>query len=332
MNTVVRPQKTAGFSLVELMVAMALGLVLISGVIQVFLSNKQMFDTNVGVARMQENARFVLAEVAKDLRMAGYRGCNSEDIALTNLVKDGSVEQPFLGFERSLAGYDAETDKWSWASASTFAHGSVVADMSPTADRIIIKNLGSELLRLATPLEATQTSILVENKKSVTANDILFIGDCKKGATVAVTGISGATISFGSAENLTKNLSADKSRFLTADTLVHKLETKSYFIARSQAYTNNRGERPWSLWRKVNDQTAYELAVGVENIQVLYGIDSVGNDGVPDSYTKAVANLDMNNVVVARIQVVTNSIDSVSQGNLSRAFSLTVRLRNRIAG
>lgn len=329
LNAAVKFKLQNGFSLVELMVAMVLGLILIAGVMQVLLSNKQLFDSNIGVARMQENARFVLAEVAKDLRMAGYRGCNSETLELTNKVKIGSVANDFLGFSTSLIGYEAEGNKWSDVAASTYATGT---DVSTTADRIVIKNLDSNLLQLSTPADYNATSISVVSTSDIATGDILFIGDCEKGATVAVTGVSGNTISFANSSNLTKDLTADKSRFVTSDTLVHRLETKSYFIARSSAYTNNRGEQPWSLWRRVNDQTPAELVVGVEDLQILYGIDTTGDDGIPDSYVKADTTVDMEKVVVARIQVTANGIDETSNGPIKRAFSLTVRLRNRLAG
>lgn len=317
-----------GFSLVELMVAMVLGLMLIGGVIQVFVGNKLMFDTNIGVARMQENARFALAEIARDLRMAGYRGCNSDAVQLANLVKIGNVANDFFGFDATLLGFDAEANQWSDVIAATYATAN---DLSGAADRVVIKSLDRDLLRLAAPLESTATSLTLQAVKNVSADDLLFVGDCEKGATVAVTGVSGSTVEFGGAENLSLPLTADQSRFVTADTLVHQFQVKSYFIARSQAYTNNRGERPWSLWRRVNNRAAEELAVGVQDLQLLYGVDN-NTDGIPDTFVRASTGLDMENVVVVRVQVTTNGIDENAEGLVSRDFTLTVQLRNRLAG
>lgn len=61
-----------GLSIVELMVAMALGLLLMTGVIQVFLSSRQTYAANEAMGRMQENGRFALEFMARSARLAGY--------------------------------------------------------------------------------------------------------------------------------------------------------------------------------------------------------------------------------------------------------------------
>ncbi len=65
----------SGFSLVELLIAMALGLMLTLGVLQVFLASKDSFVLQQRSAAMQENARFLLGRLAQDIRLAGQFGC-----------------------------------------------------------------------------------------------------------------------------------------------------------------------------------------------------------------------------------------------------------------
>lgn len=62
----------SGFSLVELMIAMTLSLMLLGAVIQVFLSSKLTSELSNDVSRVQENGRFSLEFLARDIRMAGY--------------------------------------------------------------------------------------------------------------------------------------------------------------------------------------------------------------------------------------------------------------------
>lgn len=64
-----------GFGLVELMIAMTLGLILILGVSQIFIASKQSFVVQQHTAALQENARFVLSRISRDLRQAGMFGC-----------------------------------------------------------------------------------------------------------------------------------------------------------------------------------------------------------------------------------------------------------------
>lgn len=61
-----------GLSIVELLVALALGLLLMTGVIQVFLSSRQTYAANEAMGRMQENGRFALDFIARGARQAGY--------------------------------------------------------------------------------------------------------------------------------------------------------------------------------------------------------------------------------------------------------------------
>lgn len=61
-----------GLSLVELMVALVLGLILMFGIIQVFFASKQTYITNEAMARLQENGRFALEFMSRSARLAGY--------------------------------------------------------------------------------------------------------------------------------------------------------------------------------------------------------------------------------------------------------------------
>lgn len=65
----------AGLSLIELMIAMAIGLVLLLGLVQVMAASRAAYQLSSGVARTQENARFAMDSLQRDLRMAGHLGC-----------------------------------------------------------------------------------------------------------------------------------------------------------------------------------------------------------------------------------------------------------------
>ena len=67
-----------GFSLVELMVAMLIGLIILAAVVQIFVGSNATYRLDEGLARVQEGARFSMDFLAKDIRMAGYMGCNSK--------------------------------------------------------------------------------------------------------------------------------------------------------------------------------------------------------------------------------------------------------------
>ena len=67
--------KQRGFSLVELMVSITIGLILLAGVLSIFFSSRSRISTNEKTARLQENGRVALDLVTHDVRSAGYQGC-----------------------------------------------------------------------------------------------------------------------------------------------------------------------------------------------------------------------------------------------------------------
>jgi len=66
--------KQRGFSLVELMVALTIGLLVTLAIGSLFVTTRQDYKQNDSTAKMQENARFALELIASDLRHAGYFG------------------------------------------------------------------------------------------------------------------------------------------------------------------------------------------------------------------------------------------------------------------
>ncbi|WPO99331.1 prepilin-type N-terminal cleavage/methylation domain-containing protein [Pseudomonas sp. HR96] len=65
----------SGFSLIELMVALFLGLIVTLGILQVFISAKSTYTTQNAAAAIQEDARFALTKMVQEIRMVGMFGC-----------------------------------------------------------------------------------------------------------------------------------------------------------------------------------------------------------------------------------------------------------------
>ena len=67
-----RIAKQRGLTLVELMVAMVLGLFLMLGVMSVYTQGRQQYQSAGVVARLQENTRFAFDVLETDIRLAGF--------------------------------------------------------------------------------------------------------------------------------------------------------------------------------------------------------------------------------------------------------------------
>ena len=74
-----------GLSLVELMVAMAIGTFLLAGAVTVFGKTRDLYRTNDSAARLQETARYAMSTIEADLRMANYWGLMSR----ADLIENG---------------------------------------------------------------------------------------------------------------------------------------------------------------------------------------------------------------------------------------------------
>ncbi len=67
-----------GLSMIELLVALAIGSFLIIGAVTLQSQTRRTFDVNEQQARLQENARFVLALMEPDLQLAGLYGYSQD--------------------------------------------------------------------------------------------------------------------------------------------------------------------------------------------------------------------------------------------------------------
>ncbi|MBB3229128.1 type IV pilus assembly protein PilW [Luteibacter sp. Sphag1AF] len=71
------PRAQRGVTLVELMVAMLLGLLVAGGIVTVFLSTSSSNRVQTQMARLQEEGRFSIQKISDDLKMAGAQYCSS---------------------------------------------------------------------------------------------------------------------------------------------------------------------------------------------------------------------------------------------------------------
>ena len=67
--------KQRGLTLIEIMIALVIGLIITAGIIQVFSSTRQSNRVHEAISRMQETGRMALEVLARDIRMADFWGC-----------------------------------------------------------------------------------------------------------------------------------------------------------------------------------------------------------------------------------------------------------------
>ena len=120
--------KQNGFSIVELMVALLLGLFLVSGVTGMYISSKQTYRMTDNLSRLQESMRFSLEFMSQDIRMAGYLPCRFPP-SNTNAINNGNTTWFLDYFNFGIRGYEG--------GVSTFPP-EIVADIVAGSDAVAI--------------------------------------------------------------------------------------------------------------------------------------------------------------------------------------------------
>lgn len=281
--------RQAGLSLVELMIAMVIGLLLMLGVIQIFIASQAASRLSEGVARVQENGRFALDFLERDVRMAGHMGCvndqahivrelGSPRISTGATAGDGSP----LDFNVSVQGYEAPGT----APGNTLVAGggSIPANLPaaitalvpapmPGSDILVLRFLAPEgvpvtgVTATTLTMDATKAGRLTEN--GVAAPTLFGIADCG-GAEVFRGSTAGNTVT-ATAANLSRFVPAPQ-----APTMVYRAESLVYYVG-----INATTQQPGLRRARGNQAGAYtvneELVEGVENMQLLFGQDTVTN-------------------------------------------------------
>lgn len=329
-------EKQRGFSLVELMVAMTIGFIVLAGIGYLYLESRQAFRSMDNLSRMQESARYALDTMSRDIRMAGYRGCASSNAVLTNVLNTNTA--PAYDFGVPVNGYDAAGGSWSPALPSGTG-GLNGLNILPGTDALILRGAFGEGASVTSQTNAS-AAFTVITPNDLAINDIAMVTDCKSASVFQVTSVTGGVghaVGAGSPGNSTSTLGP-----YTNGEII-KMQSKSYFIR-----TGASGQP--ALWQFDNYRAAggdnpAEIAEGVESMHILYGIDT-NTDGVIESYAKANAVANWNQVAAVRISLLVagndNNVASSKQTymydggpvtandqRLRQVFTTTVSVRNK---
>ncbi|HFC53864.1 MAG TPA: prepilin-type N-terminal cleavage/methylation domain-containing protein, partial [Gammaproteobacteria bacterium] len=309
-----------GFTLVEMMVAIAVGMIVIAGIGNVFIKTKRASALQEELARMQENSRYALHLLDGEIRNAGYLGCrHTSSIDAEYLdVGTGYLDN----FAVAIEGYEAQgtapDTPFTMDSASTSWDGTPPPpplngiQFAPDSDVVVVryahgaglalasdKQLNSNVLVNNISLEANSCSDGSTRYSGLCPNDQVIISDCERARlfTIATPTLSGGVLTIPDASG-TSWVGENNSTvsFTKADSTLFEARTVAFFVKRN----SRDGITVPSLYRKVGNGNAQELVEGVENIQIAYGEDGNG-DGVADRYVAAHQITSFSNVVSVRL-------------------------------
>lgn len=318
-----RRARHRGFTVVELMVAMAISLILLAGVLAVVYSSKVAYRQNERVARLQENGRAAVELMLQDMRAGGFHGC-TRTVPFTNTLTTST--DLLWNFAAPVQGYDfASAATWSPsldASVASPRDGSDIvavrtvrpgrplmttnaAMSSPTADITVAKNSADAL--------ANGTPVMISDCSAAAVFSVSTFTDSGATATLA-HGLGGAVSGVGPG-----NDTADVGIEFKAGAQVVPVDTVVYYIRDSGTLRN--GVANPALWRIIGAGAAQELIEGIEAMQVLYGEDTDG-DRLVNSYVTADAVANWTNVISVTFGMLIRSVEPNSPEEDSRTYTL----------
>ncbi len=170
-----------GFSLVEVMVALAIGVFLLAGTITVFGKTRDLYRTNDDAARLQETARYAMSTLEADLRMANYWGLMSR----ADFVQNGPAldpasppnVDPTYTLPAELSGYAGTINQCGamWAvklpayveatDAYNYGCGAFGAGAVAGADTLTIRRVSTQLIASGAPLTASAGQIKIQTSR-----------------------------------------------------------------------------------------------------------------------------------------------------------------------
>ena len=361
------PTRVRGLSLVELMVALVLGLLITAGLLQLFTSSRVTFQTSDAMARVQESGRFAAELIKREFRQAGTHGFCAARIEITNHEPAGclAIGDNFFPDTWSLTGwefggtginddYTLETDldpggasagDWSSTAPSGNLPGVLSGLAAPGSDVLLVRRL--EILSgiTADGIQDPATNTLdLTDTHGLPDDAMVLVTNCASGVDMFQNS--------GDSDTFSKSAIVDWSTAYDESMQAFHVQSVAYYVG-----VNADGEP--GLFRRVlgcgGAEDPEELVQGIESLQILYGYSdsaAAGGDGqsvdrwlradqVPtDGWPQVVAlqlGMSIRSVgvadgdpVVQTFQLANMNLESPGDGLMRHPFSTTIALRNRL--
>ncbi|WP_140634501.1 PilW family protein [Methylibium rhizosphaerae] len=318
-------RRARGFGLVEMMVALALGLLIVGGAIAIFLGSRQVSRSTDDLSRIQEGGRFAFELMSRELRESGSTPCGASKGEYTNApdapgwVKVSSIipapETKWWALWNPVWGYGGSTE------FTGMPFGAAIGARVPGTDAIETRSSmgGGESVAEAA---AGGDLILKATAKAddLKAGDIAVACDVDNGHVFEVTDASGLNIKMGSLGQGS----------MKPGSVVARLHATAWYVGQTgRAATGGR-----ALFRATPTGTQ-EVIDGVQDMQVAYMVAESGQY-VDASLVPATSWGQISAVRITltlqgpQANVATNAAGSSVDDRITRTFTHTVALRNLI--
>ena len=265
-----------GLSLIELMVAMTIGAVLIFGTTQVYVNSRNAYGVNENVARMQETARYAMAVIEPDVRASNYWGLlKGAGVIANQAPQTAAAAAVAAAAAANLCGTNFAVD------LSTNLQGDNNSYVISPTRQAGCNSLPDAATAVPWPTNAVTTADTLTVRRASVFDSAPVPGQLQ----ICTSRIAGQLISNGLAASCPAAVAGQASN--VAVQKLQNLIVDTFYIDRNSQQQANLP----SLHRKTLTMAGValvfrdqEIIAGVEDMQVQFGIDPIGNTGVATRY------------------------------------------------
>lgn len=330
-----RPRSEIGFTLIEMMISITLGVILVGGVISVVVANGQAYRTNEGLSQIQESSRTAFELLARDIREAGATGCGNGDRIANTLNNTSDWWQAAW---TGVRGYDGAT------ASPNVEFGNGIAQRVAGTDALMLQGIAGNGITIDNHDPTSAVIKINQPSTNFRSNDILIVCDTSHAAIFQVTNYNAANVTV--AHNTGTGTVGNCSKGLGFPTNCSSTNGNTYKFGRNAQiaslyavtwYIGNNG-RPGEGGRSLY-RTRLGSAAGSVTEEIVPGITNVVFTFRPNdsAATLTATPANWNEVTAVQIRLTTQSTDvrvttafDENDGRLSRDFTSIIGLRNRL--
>lgn len=327
-----------GVSLIELMIALVLGLLVVSAAIGIFISNRQVFRAADNLSYVQENARVAYEIMARELRQAGGNPC-SRNIPMVNVLNNTSAWGAAWG--DGVRGYDGTNG----AAFPLAVAGAALRDRVPGTDAIELRSGGSGEVSVEDHKPQSAQFKVNTLNHGLVDGDLVMVCDFVQASIFQITNASSSNVTIVHQEgntvqpgNCTKALGYpmgtpcnmpqnDNNYAYGPNSIIAKLKATAWYVGVSSNDPQRRSLYQVQMTSGAAGlgRSSQEIAEGVVDMQLQY-LAAGGSE-----YVDANQITDWSQVSAVRVVLTVEGTENVDVDGtpITRTVAHTVTLRNR---
>lgn len=298
-----RRNNQVGLTLVELMIAMLIGLFISAGVMSLFLAGKRGYSQDEQMAGMQENSRFALRMLARDIALAGYMGgwvdADVPDATGVTVTADCSPSPWALDADRPLEFADDVAASYSDQCVSNALNDAATGAVS---DVLTVRRSSDEFSFNIEAFPGTGLNPASSSFGSTSNAQRMFLLQDSSGTDATSSFVYGSSVG-GAAGYIAKSKGFQVSEYLV----------KTFYIRNfSSVAGDNVPCLAVSYLNASHAMTADCYVEGVQAMQFLFGIDNDG-DRHPDLFVESPTGAQLQQVTSIKLSLLMRSVGEVPQ-------------------